>query len=300
METPVREKLETLGVSDSPDSVFQLTYFERQHDDPPSSWTRDKTTEDEDDKDLESLRLYLQDRGIECDPMPASDDELLSSLDCLIEWLNCSKTATDRPDSTPEPSKSSTKTSEPITDALMSEPIFDAWLLCLDDSRLNEKQTYRGSAELPKPLKIAKARCKLSFGRHHGRPPDHNKVSKYAAYALEAPLCGCISVTSFLTLVYQYNVLGSLPPTNLRNAGIRAAQQLPPSSATAWRQMTTIELLAVKTSILDAFKTIIGSIPRPHQNNPPFGSIFSSSLADSGVCLNICRSDYDGMHVPGA
>jgi hypothetical protein len=64
--------------------------------------------------------------------------------------------------------------------------------------------------------------------------------------------------------------------------------------------MTTIEPLAVKTSNHDAFKSIIGSIPRPYQNNPPFGSILSSFLADSGVCLDTCRSGYHGMHVLGA
>ena len=178
-----------------------------------------------------------------------------------------------------------------------SEPIFDARLLCLDDSRLNENQTDRGSAELPKPLKIAKACCKLSFGRHHGRPPDHTGTPKYAASALEAPSHGGISVCPLPALVHQVNVLRSLPATNLvsqftcphsvselsRKAGIRAAMKSPPSSATAWRQMTSIEPLVVKTSIIDALKSTIGSIPRPYQNNPPFGSIFSSFLADSGV-----------------
>ena len=205
-------------------------------------------------------------------------------------------------------------TSEPTTDALTSEPIFDARLLCLDESRLNENQTYRGSAELPKPLKIAKARCKPSFGRHHGRPPDHTGTPKYAASALEAPSSGGISVCPLSSLVHQVNVLGSLLATNLvtqltcthsvsdlsRKAGIRAALQLPPSSATAWRRMTSIEPLVVKTSTIDAFKSTIGSIPRPYQNNPPFGSIFSSFLADSGVCLDICRSDNHGTHVLGA
>ena len=100
-----------------------------------------------------------------------------------------------------------------------------AWLLCLDDLRLNDVLIYRVnaattidvSAELPKPIKTARA-CrhgprKLSHGRIHCRPPDHTGASQYAASALEAPLNGGISVRSFAALVHQVNVLGSLPAT---------------------------------------------------------------------------------------
>ena len=100
-----------------------------------------------------------------------------------------------------------------------------AWLLCLDDFRLNDKRIYRGNAtatvvtvaaaELPKPIKTTKARRKLSHGRHHCRPPDYTGVPKYAASALEAPSNGGISVTFLSTLVHQFNVLGSLPATTL-------------------------------------------------------------------------------------
>jgi hypothetical protein len=89
-------------------------------------------------------------------------------------------------------------------------------------------------------------------------------------------------------------------PDLLRNTGPRVVMQSSLPSATAWRQMTTIAPFAVKTSNLGAFKSIMGSIPRPYQNNPPFGSILSSFLADSGVCLDTCRSGYHGMHVLGA
>ena len=58
----------------------------------------------------------------------------------------------------------------------------------------------------------------------------------------------------------------------------------------AWRRMTVIAPLAVKTSSLGAIKSIIRSIPWPDQNNQPFGSTFSPLLTDSGVCLDIRRS----------
>ena len=144
------------------------------------------------------------------------------------------------------------------------------------------------------------------------------KASKDTASALVATSNG-ISVRSFFALPHHSPVLGSLPASyshpdvfesktnphfvsNLsRKAGIRAALQSPQSSATTWRKMTTIAPFAVKTSNLGAFKSIMGSIPRPYQNNPPFGSILSSFLAaDSGVCLDTCRSGYHGMHVLGA
>ena len=100
-----------------------------------------------------------------------------------------------------------------------------AWLLCLDDLRLNDAPIYRisaattidVSAELPKPIKTANARRhaprKLSHGRNHCRPPDHTGASKYATSALEAPSSGGISVCSLPALAHQFNVLGSVLAT---------------------------------------------------------------------------------------
>ena len=86
-------------------------------------------------------------------------------------------------------------------------------------------------------------------------------------------------------------LIQTVPEPSSRKAGIRAVIQS--SSATAWRQMTSIAPLKVKTSNLCAL--IIGSIPRHHHNNSPCGSTSSSHLADGSVCLELRRSGNHGV-----
>ena len=86
-----------------------------------------------------------------------------------------------------------------------------------------------------------------------------------------------------------------VPEPFSRKAGIRAAIQSSFPSAIAWRLMTLIAPLKVKTS--GASNPIIGSIPRHHHHNSPGESTSSSHLADGGVCLEFRRS---GNHASGA
>ena len=93
-------------------------------------------------------------------------------------------------------------------------------------------------------------------------------------------------IFAILIVLFSY-LIQTMPEPFSRKAGIRPVIQS--SSATAWRRMSSIAPLKVKTSNLGAFNSIIGSIPRHHHNNAPCGSTSSSHLADGSVCLEFCR-----------
>ena len=179
------------------------------------------------------------------------------------------------------------------------------YLACLDDLALNDRFVYKGSRKPTRKPTHRRAR--------HGRPPDSRQpesrtsdqhdtsvtsshvfvpsdsetmhVSPARVKILSTP-----STAQFLFLdsskSTSHNEKPHPVPDLPRNAGIRAVLQSPTPPVTARRQMTAIVLSAAKTRSLGAFKSIIGSIPRPDQNNQPFGSTY--------------RSGYYGIHVPGA
>ena len=148
----------------------------------------------------ECLRHFCQEHGIEWDKPECYDDgdcifeELLRSCDGA-EGANTNFDTTFNKSTGP-----STKTSEPITDALTSEPIFDAWY------DLNRLTTDERNAVL-----CCLARLNTS-DRCHGASID-------AASALVATSNG-ISVRSYLALPHHSPVLGSLPATSLPDDAI--------------------------------------------------------------------------------
>ena len=100
-----------------------------------------------------------------------------------------------------------------------SYPTRDAWILCLDDIRLNDSRIYReisesasgtsaAAEELSKLRETVKLR-KPHRGRSHGRPPDHVATHKNTATAHVVTSNGDISVR-LLSILHSSSVRGSV------------------------------------------------------------------------------------------
>ena len=302
-----RCKLETLEGIDSPDSVFLF----------------DSAEPAENDLDVSSVRLFCQLHGIDYDFTPTSDtDEDIESYSEFLslmyhKWstVNMNASEIDRP-LVPTLTISGISTNAAATIVLNGTPKRRDPLLELIKIPV---RCYWHDSDGPQFDGASLENVDLQDEtRAHGRPPDsrppkshtsdqhdtsvtfshvfvpsdsettnvsYARVPFFLAHPQLFSSCFLILlslqlITINLTLCPTFcGMLDSAPFCNRR-----FRRRL------AWRRMTVIAPLAVKTSSLGAINSIIRSIPWPDQNNQPFGSTFSPILTDSGVCFDICRS----------
>ena len=208
-------------------------------------------------------------------------------------------------------------TSEPIIDALTSEPIPErAWKSFIAPLRYQGDLGRLFDSVLSQSFDVGDTR------RAHGRPPDflpsmslrqshtsdqhdtsvtfltclYLRIQKQRTSVMRGFLSFLahpqLFSSCFLILLSLHLITINLTPVPdlLRNAGFRAVLAIVASVGDCVAANDCDRATRSQTSNLGAFKSIIGSIPRPDRNNQPCGLTFSPLLADSGVCLDIHRS----------